>query len=64
MEDVRDCEPVYKIKYNSDNIVEWHKVCLVIFANSQVEGINYRETFARVAKMGSACTFSSVVVAK
>lgn len=45
------CQQVYKIKYNSDWAVERLKARLVILDNHQIEGIDYIETFALVAKM-------------
>lgn len=40
----------YKIKYHVDGKIEHLKTRLVVFGNHQVEGINYNETFAPVAK--------------
>lgn len=49
---------MYKIKYKSDG----HR--LVIYGNHQVQGIDYNETFAHVAKMVTVCIFIAVVAVK
>ena len=47
------CKWVYRTKYASDGSVERLKPRLVPKGFSQVEGIDYNETFAPIAKMNS-----------
>ena len=49
------CKWVYRTKNASDGIIERHKAQLVSKGFSQVEGIDYNETFALIAKMNSTC---------
>ena len=55
---------MFQIKYNADGTIECYKARFIITGNRQVEGIDYNETFAPVAKMVIVRTFLAVVVAK
>ena len=54
------CRWVHKTKYGPDGKVERHKARLVAKVFSQVEGIDYIETFSHVAKMNSICLVLSL----
>lgn len=58
------CKSVYNIKYHSDGSIEQFKARLVILGNNQVEGIDYNETFAPVAKMVTVWTFFAFAIAR
>ncbi|KAJ4796665.1 Retroelement pol polyprotein-like [Rhynchospora pubera] len=58
------CKWVYRIKYHADGRVERYKTRLVALGNRQVQGVDFTETFAPVAKMVSVRTFLAVAAAK
>ena len=55
------CKWVYRTKYASDGSVEILKARLAAKGFSQVEGIDYNETFALVEKMNSIRLVLSLV---
>ncbi len=46
-----NCKWIFKIKYNANEFVPKHKACLVIKRFTQVEGIDFNETFSPVTQM-------------
>ena len=55
---------VYKIKYHADGPLSWYKARLVMLGNTQVEGEDFHETFALVAKMTTVRCLLSLAISK
>ena len=55
---------VYKEKYDEHGHLQRLKARLVIFGHHQIEGLDYNETFALVAKMVNVRTFLVVAAVK
>ena len=51
---------LYKVKYTADGSIEKHKARFVARGFSQVEGIDYNETFAPVVRYTSIRTIMAI----
>ena len=61
---VISCKWVYKIKTQSDGIVDHYKARLVARGFTKEYGIDYEETFALVARLSSVRTLIAVFAAR
>lgn len=59
-----DSQCVYIIKFHADGSIERLKARLLVFGNHQIEGLNYHETCAPVAKMVTVRAFLVVAASK
>lgn len=55
---------VYKVKYKSDGMIERHKARLVAKYFSQIEGIDYNETFAPGTKLVTVKAMIAIALTK
>ena len=52
---------IYIVKYQADGTLDWYKERLVAKGYTQTYGIDYKETFALVAKMNTVRIIISIV---